>query len=292
MSNLRGMAPFIMAKLRYVAVACGYAIYAAAAMTRATPADTLNVVHWTCSGLMLPDYRAKAKDAGTGEAVTYLYVGYKHHHARSAIAGEKYFRSDYGADALFNAPLDGKHGWYDSGIRLGPLNENNGFVQIEISRWERFDYEGHIAIAWALPHSNSVEYRDLRLMTAGGTPHRLGIYVRDGFVYLLVDQHEICSTQASHFVSAAEPKYFQVRTETNVVGSNGNASAYDLRVKRDVDSSPRPYQSDCILHRYGIFWRDAGRGRYTASGAFDPAKATFFTGKNPTKPCRTQNRTQ
>jgi hypothetical protein len=209
-----------------------------------------------------------------GEGVTYLYVGDKHLHW------------NYGADAEFTTALDGRRGWYDSGVRLGPRKENNGFVQIEISRWERFDYRAHVAIAWALPHARVVEYRDTGLMLPDGVPHGLGIYVRDRRVQLTVDGRVVCSTQASYFIAPSEPKYFQVRSETSVVGSNGAARVSNLRLKRDADPSARPYPTDCILHRHGIFWTYLGTAGFAARGAFYPEEATYFTGIDPSKRCR------
>lgn len=213
-----------------------------------------------------------------GEGVSYLYIGAKDLH------------SHYGADALFVAPLDGQRGWYDSGVRLGPLNENNGFVQIEISRWQRFDYKAHAAVAWALPHGKVVEYRDTGLMLADGVAHELGIFVYSGLVHLLVDGRVICSARAAAFVTSTEPKYFQVRTETSVVGSNGGAYVSRLLLKRDADRFVLSYVTDCVLHRYGIYWKEIGAGSFAARGAFYPNEALFFTGTDPTARCRTSAR--
>jgi hypothetical protein len=234
------------------------------------------VVHWACASPLLPDFRAGASSSqDVGEGVTYVYVGDEH------------LDLDYGADAKFTTMLDRRRGWYDSAVRLGPLKENNGFAQVEISRWERFRYRQHVAIAWALPHTNIVEYRDTGLILADGVPHRLGIYVRDGLLELVVDGRVVCSTQASYFVGSSERKYFQVRTETSVVGSNGNARVSDLRLKRDADAGARPYRTDCVLHRHGIFWTYLGAGRFAARGAFYPQEATYFTGIDPSKSCHT-----
>ena len=232
-------------------------------------------VRWNCSVPLLPDYKTKtSKDPDVGEGVSYLYIGDKHLH------------SNYGADAEFTAPIDGRRGWYDSGLRLGPLNENYASVQIEISRWKRFNYQQHVALAWSVPHGE-VEYRDTGLLLADGVPHRLGIFVREGLVHLLVDSRDICSTRAAYFVGSSQPKYFQVRTETSVVGSNGHARVWDLRLKRDADAVARPYASDCILHRFGIFWGRVGAGSFVAHGAFYPNEALFFTGADPATSCRT-----
>jgi len=230
---------------------------------------------WSCPVQMLPEYKAKESGSSdTGEGVTYLYMG------------DKELHSSYDASADFTVPLDGRHGWYDSALRLGPLKENNGFVQIEISRWERFRYKQHAAFAWALPHTSVVEYRDTGFMLADGVAHRLGISVRNGLLRLNVDGQVICSTYASYFVGPLERKYFQVRTETSVVGSNSAARVSNLRLKRDFDVSDLPYHTDCILHRYGVFWEYLGGEGFAARGAFYPSESTFFTGVNPSKPCR------
>jgi hypothetical protein len=230
---------------------------------------------WSCPVRMLPEYKAKESgSADAGEGVTYLYMGGKDLH------------SGYDASADFTAPLDGRRGWYDSALRLGPLKENNGFVQIEISRWERFHYEQHVAVAWALPHASVVEYRDTGFMLADGVAHRLGISVRNGLLRLTVDGRVVCSTRASYFVDSSERKYFQVRTETSVVGSNGAARVSNLRLKRDSDVIELPYRTDCILHRYGVFWEYRGAAGIVARGAFYPNESTFFTGIDPSKHCR------
>ena len=229
---------------------------------------------WDCSTSLLPDYSPKTKETDVGEGVTYLYVGDRSLHA------------DYGADALFTTPLDGKRGWYMSGLRLGPLNENNGFVQIGISRWERFDYGQHVAVAWAFPHTNDVGYKDTGIMLSENTAHRLGIFVRQGRVDLRVDGRVICSSDVLAFVAAGEPKYFQIRTETGEIGRNSRASVTDIRLKRDADSSSRPYATDCVLHRYGIFWESTGARAFATRGAFYPNETTFFTGIDPAKPPR------
>jgi hypothetical protein len=238
---------------------------------------------------MLPDFKAKTGgDPDVGEGVTYLYAGDLHprwQHGR--FVGESGLRTNYGVDGLFTAPLDGRRGWYDSAVRLGPLNENNGYVQIETSRWQRFGYAQHVAVAWGVAHTNDVEYRDLGLMLADNVPHRLGIYVSNGLIHLLVDGRVVCSTRASYFVAPLGPKYFQMRTETGVVGSNTRARLSDVRLKRDGDVVARPYASDCVLHRYGIFWESVGHGSYLARGAFYPSEALFFTGLDPSTPCRT-----
>lgn len=244
-------------------------------------------VPWSCSVpmLVIPKIKATAV-ADVGEGVTYLYVGDKHprwNHGR--YDGEPDLRTDYGAEALFTTPLDGRRGWYDSGIRLGPLNENNGFVQIETSRWDRFAYKQHAAVAWAVPHASVVEYRDLGLALADDKPHRLGIFVWDGSVHLLVDRRIICSTRASYFVADSEPKYFQIRTETSAIGTNTGARLADIRLKRDGDAFSRPYTSDCVLHRFGIFWEPVGHHSYAARGAFYPSETVYFTGLDPSQPC-------
>jgi hypothetical protein len=101
-------------------------------------AHLLAAAVWTCSVPLLPDYKPSTNAVDVGEGVTYLY------------AGDRDLRADYGADAVFTTPLDGRRGWYDSAIHFAPLDNED--AQIEISRWERFDYRPHVAIAWALPH--------------------------------------------------------------------------------------------------------------------------------------------
>ncbi len=234
---------------------------------------------------MLPDYRATGKINDQGEAISYIYVGYKHARSNGRLV-ERAFRSSYGAWASFLAPLDGRHGWYDSGVSVHSFNDRYAFAQIEVSRYERFDYRAHVAVVWELPNGSSEGYKDLGMMLSDA-PHRLGAYVREQTLYLSVDGRPVCSTAAVNFVSPSEAKYFQVRTETSVVGSNGGATTWDLRVKRDDDLVPRAYQTDCILHHHGISWRYVGSGRFVASGAFDPSAPHIFAGLDPTKPCRT-----
>jgi hypothetical protein len=230
-------------------------------------------VRWQCATPFLPEFNDDSSDGGdAGEGVSYLYVGDSRMHA------------NFAADALFTAPLERKCGWYDSGLRLGPYLENNAFVQIEISRWKRFSYRQHVAVAWAVPHS-IVEYRDTGMMLADG-PHRLGIDVHHGVLRLLADGHVVCSTRSSSFVSPSQRTYFQVRAETNVLGSNGGARVASLRLKRDTDAVPRAFATDCILHRHGIAWAPMGRGIFAMRGAFYPNEATFFTGLDPDAACR------
>jgi hypothetical protein len=231
-------------------------------------------VRWSCAVPLLGDYEGAGNAPDVGEAVTYLY------------AGDKDMHEDYGADALFTMPLDGRHGWYDSTLRLGPYIEDNGFVQIEISRWERFNYKQHIAVSWSVPHGTVVQHKDTGLMLDDRVAHRLAIAVHGGRVDLRVDGREICSAPASSFVSPGSRKYFQVRSETSVVGRNSNARVSDVHLKRDSDRTPRPFASDCILHRHGIFWEYLDGGRFVARGAFYPNEATYFTGTDFSKPCR------
>ncbi len=237
-------------------------------------AHMLAAALWTCSVPLLPDYKPKANATDVGEGVTYLYVGSRNLH------------TDYGADAVFRTPLDGRRGWYDSAIHFGPLDNEDVVAQIEISRWARFDYRPHIAIAWALPHSKTVEYKDTDLFVDDGRPHRLGIYVRDGSLRLLVDNRMICTARASLFVSPSERKYFQIRTETSVPGNNSRATVTQLRLKRDPDSTPMAFHSRCILHRNGIFWEETSTGAFDARGAFYPNESTFFTGLTPDSRCK------
>ena len=238
-------------------------------------AHILAAALWTCSPPLLPDYKSKTNAADVGEGVTYLYVGDRH------------LRADYGADAVFTTPLDGSHGWYDSAIHFGPLHNEDVFAQIEISRWARFAYRPHVAIAWALPRSTTVEYKDTDVFVDDGLPHRLGIYVGDGSLRLLLDGRTICSARASLFVSPYERKYFQIRTETNAPGSNSRATVTHLRLKRDSDRAPIAFVSHCILHRNGIFWQTRSPGTFAARGAFYPNESTFFTGITPDSHCKT-----
>jgi hypothetical protein len=223
---------------------------------------------------LLGDYKgASGSDPDVGEAVTYLY------------AGDKGMHQSYGADALFTMPLDGRHGWYDSTLRLGPYIEDNGFVQIEISRWARFNYKQHVAVSWSVPHG-IVQHKDTGLLLDDRVAHRLAIAVSGGRVDLRADGREICSAPASSFVTPASRKYFQVRSETSVVGRNGNARVSDVHLKRDTDATSRPFASDCVLHRHGIYWEYLGAGKFVARGAFYPNEATYFTGVDPSTPCR------
>ena len=160
------------------------------------------------------------------------------------------------------------------------------FAQIEISRWARFDYRPHVAIAWALPHSTVVEYRDTSLFLDDGHPHQLGVYVRAGSLRLLVDNRTICSAPASRFVKPSERKYFQVRTETSVPGNNSRAIVSELRLKRDADPAPIAFASRCILHRNRIFWEEQRPGTFVARGAFYPNESTFFSGVTPASRCK------
>jgi hypothetical protein len=195
----------------------------------ATAANGSASIRWNCPVPMLRDYKDDvAGGTDVGEGISYLYDGDKH------------LRSNYGADALFTAPIDGRQGWYDTALRLGPYAENNGFVQVEISRWKRFDYKQHVAVAWSVPHGSVVEHRDTGLMLADGVPHRLGIFVRDGLLRMFVDGRLLCSTHASNFVASSERKYFQVRTETSVVGSNGLQVCRTFASNVMLTSAPGP----------------------------------------------------
>jgi hypothetical protein len=238
-------------------------------------AHLLAAAVWTCSVPLLPDYKPKTNVVDVGEGVTYLY------------AGARRLRNDYGADALFTTPLDGRRGWYDSAIHFGPFDNEDVSAQIEISRWQRFDYRPHVAIAWALPHSKTEEYKDTGIFVDDGRPHRLGIYVRNGSLRLLVDGRTICSAPAALFVSPSERKYFQIRTETSAPGTNTRATVTQLRLKRDTDKTPVAFNSHCIMHRNGIFWQPSSPGSFIARGAFYPNESTFFAGLNPDDRCKT-----
>jgi hypothetical protein len=243
-------------------------------------AHILAATIWTCSVPLLPDYNPKANAPDVGEGVTYVYVGDTH------------LRNNYGADASFSTRLDERRGWYDSGIHFGPLHNEDVSAQIEISQWQRFDYRPHVAIAWALPHGASEQYKDTGLFLDDGRPHRLGIYVRGGMLRLLVDNRTICAAPARLFVKPSEPKYFQIRTETSMPGTNGRATVSQIRLKRDTDPHPVTFRSDCIMHRNGIFWQQIAPQVFAVRGAFYPGEATFFTGIDPDKPCRITSKRQ
>jgi len=268
------MRVFVLCRaLSVVALGAILAGTAAAGASNAATPGTSAAVPWQCSVPLLANPKADSdNEPDLGEGVSYLYIG------------DSRLQSNYGADALFTVPLSAQRGWYDSGMRLGPLAEDNGFVQIEISRWKRFDYKQHAAVSWSVPHGTP-EHRDTGLMLDDATPHRLGISVAAGMVQLLVDSRVLCSTRSAYFVRAGAPKYFQVRTETGVEGANGDTRAADLRLQRDVDRTPQPYQTTCILHRHGIFWERRGGGAFAVRGAFYPDEATFFTGADASKPC-------
>ncbi len=200
--------------------------------------------------------------------------------------GDADMHSDYAAQARVVAPTDGMAAWYDTGLRLGPLNENNGFVQIEVSHYPRFKYRGHIAIVWSVPHGKIVQYRDTGLMVRDRTSVTLGIGVSGGRVHLLMNGHEVCSTGAGQFVNSGERKYFQVRTETAAEGRNTASRVSDIGIKRDSDVRVRRFSSDCILHMKGIYWSPMPAGSFAARGAFYPSEATFFTGLAPDTQCR------
>jgi hypothetical protein len=237
-------------------------------------AHLLAAAVWTCSVPLLPDYKPSTNAVNVGEGVTYLY------------AGGRYLHTDYGADAVFTTPLDGRKGWYDSAIHFAPIDNEDVTAQIEISRWERFNYRPHIAIAWALPHSKTVEYKDTNLFVNDGRPHRLGIYIRGGSLRLLVDDRTICFAPAALFIKLSERTYFQIRTETSTPGTNTHAIVSQLRLKSDSDNAPVAYNSHCIMHRNGIFWQPMSPGMFDARGAFYPNETTFFTGATSASSCQ------
>lgn len=232
-------------------------------------------VHWACTTPLLPAFVSKGKDEpDIGEGIAYIYMGDKNLH------------SDYLAEATFTSPLDGKHRWYDTGLKLGPLNENLGSVQIEVSRYQRFDYRAHVAIVWSLPHDANVEYRDTGLMIRDGATARLGIAVHGGLIHLQLNGKDVCTTGAAQFVSASERKYFQVRTETAAEGHNTSAVASNLRLKTDAELRTHPFRAHCKLQMRGVSWQRMGSGSFEARGAFYPNEASLFTGLEPGSTCK------
>jgi hypothetical protein len=259
-------------KLRYLVV-CSILLLAAAPVTVKTAGEK---VHWNCTPAFLPEVRlADAKDANQGEAISYLYIGAKDLH------------QDYVAQAKFISPIDVKSDWYDSGLRLGPLRENNGFAQLEVSHWRRFDYKGHIAVSWQLPNTSDVQYRDTGLMARDGASVVLGISVKGDTLHMRVNGVDICSTRAGQFVSAKDAKYFQVRTETAALGHNSGARVAAVALKRDSDTKLNPFQTNCVLHRFGIYWEPLSGSAFTARGSFYPTEDSFFTGLQPASRCKT-----
>lgn len=253
-------------------VAAFSSITRAAAAGAAAPSTS---VHWNCSTALLPDFKPQgAANPNVGEGVAYLYAGHRDLH------------TNYGAAATFVAPIEARHGWYDTGIRLGPLNENNGFVQVEISHWARFDYRGHVAIVWALPHTTTVQYRDTGLFVSDKSSSLLSIMVRDQIVHLAVNGRDVCSTAATPFVSSSEQKYFQIRTETGLEGDNTGARVSNLRLKRDGDTALKPFASHCLFHGWGVSWKPTATNTFKAVGAFYPGEARFFTGLMPDTACK------
>lgn len=238
---------------------------------------TKGVVHWACSTPLLPDMPASSSDndPDVGEGVSYLYVGSKH------------LTSDYAVDAAFTLPSAGKRGWYGNSIRLGPLVENNGWVQIMLVREPRFDYRAHVAVAWGLPHTSVVYFKDTGIAYSDDRPHRLGISVAKDKLLLWVDGRELCSTSAAQFASSRERKYFQVRSEVGVIGSAGAGTVRDIRLKTDVDRSLMPLTIACEMRRHGVAWYETGPGMFDVRGAYYANEATIFTGTDPNAPCRT-----
>jgi hypothetical protein len=249
-------------------------LLAAAPLTEAKAAGTK--VHWNCTTAFLPDVRfSNVKSVSQGEAISYLYIG------------AKGLYQDYAARATFVSPIDVKSDWYDSGLRLGPLRESHGFAQVEVSHWRRFDYKGHIAIAWALPNTSDIQYRDTGLLVRDGASVDIGIAVKAGILHMLVDGKDICSTSASQFVSPKETKYFQVRTETAAVGHNSGARVTSLALKRDSSANLEAFQTNCILHGYGIYWEPLSSGSFVARGSFYATEDSFFTGLESESQCKT-----
>jgi hypothetical protein len=216
-----------------------------------------------CNGHLLPDYVDRSPwDDGNHEGVSDLYVG-----AHRTV-------HNYLTQATFTLPrTPQRKGFYGNGIRLGPLKEDYAFIQVMLVRERRFDFADHVAVAWALPYSSKVVFKDTNLLYRDNDPsHRLGIRVIGGALTLYVDGSVLCTARSDHFVRSGSAKYFQIRTETDVPGFFGSGTVRDIALKTDAEKAPRPFRSDCEFHGYGVSWIALGRGAYRSQAITMPTK--------------------
>ena len=233
-------------------------------------------VNWLCNVPLLSPPAARENSlTPSGEGVSYLYVG------------SRDLKTNYAVQVRLKSPVDGSRGWYDSGIRLGPLNENGAFVQIEVSHWKRFRYAGHLGIAWAVADSHAINYRDTPLKVSSGSDVYLGIAVKSGVLKLSVNGRSICSATAAEFVAVNERKYFQIRTETTAIGRNTGAKVLEVLFKRDQDLTLNPYPTQCIFEGRGVRWGWVTGVAFDAQDAYQSAGRTLFTGVAPNSACKT-----
>lgn len=215
-------------------------------------------------------------DAGAAqEAISYLYVG-----ARG-------LESDYLATATFSLPRANiRHGWYANSIVLKPMADDRVFVSLMLVRNKRFDFNEHVAVAWATPHAADVSYKDTSLIFADpGEPHRLAIGMKRGVLSLYVDTRAICTTLGGRFVKANAVKWFQVRTETNALGYHGSGTVNSIALKRDIDASPKPFSVRCEWHGSGLSWLPLENGSFIVSGVFRRNEAAYVDGARPRTKC-------
>jgi hypothetical protein len=224
---------------------------------------------WRCDDHFLSDYNMSAADAGgLQEGISYLYIG-----ARG-------LKTDYLASATFTLPrTDQRSGWYANSIVLKPMADDRVFVSLMLIRNRRFDYNEHVAVAWAAPHAASVSYKDTDLVYLDSSgPHRIGIGVKHRLLSLDVDGQTICRTRSDRFVASNAIKWFQVRTETNAPVHRTTGTVRSISLKRDADASPVPFIVRCEWHGSGVSWLPMGGGRFRAGGTFDPHVATYVDG--------------
>jgi hypothetical protein len=231
---------------------------------------------WRCDGHLLPDFNMSSADSGgSQEGISYLYVG------------AHGLKNDYLASATFTLPRTSlQRGWYANSIVLKTMGNDRIFASLMLVRNRRFHFTEHIAVAWAIPHATSVSYKDTNLLYPDPSgPRRLGIGVKDDLLSLYVDGQTICTTRSSRFVGVDAIKYFQVRTETNAPGNHANGTVHSIALKRDADTSLKPYFVRCEWHGSGVSWFPLGNGLFRTSGAFYANEATYIDGAEPGRKC-------
>jgi hypothetical protein len=73
--------------------------------------------------------------------------------------------------------------------------------------------------------------------------------------------------------------------ETNAPGYDGSGTVRSIVLKRDDDSSPKPYFIRCEWHGSGVSWFPLGDGLFRTSGVFYANEATYIEGAEPGRKC-------
>jgi hypothetical protein len=228
-----------------------------------------------CEGAVLPSggQAKRAEDATDMHAHATVYVGGNMHR-------------DFSVSALLTLPrVSANVGLFDTDwlllTRRGLPGEDpdiyRPFVQIELMRWKKFDYNAEIAFTWTDDERNLV-YVDSTLPIDDTIPHRFAIAAHDDALTMSVDGRVVCRAQTSHFFGPQDRLDVQVGDELVHSGDRLAGTIADLRRKTDDDAAEKPYAGACRYESNGVRWVPDGIGSFHAEGVASLGEAGHFVG--------------